>query len=39
MATKEDILATLNENQRQAVTDYNGNMCIEAGPGSGNRTY
>ena len=35
MATKEEILATLNEDQRKAVIDYEGNMCIEAGPGSG----
>ena len=39
MTTKEEILATLNEDQRQAVIHYNGNMCIEAGPGSGNRIY
>ncbi|MBO7452046.1 MAG: ATP-dependent helicase [Clostridiales bacterium] len=35
MATKEEVLATLNEDQRKAVIDYQGNMCIEAGPGSG----
>ena len=35
MATKEEILAKLNEDQRQAVIHYNGNMCIEAGPGAG----
>lgn len=35
MATKEEILAPLNEDQRKAVIDYQGNMCIEAGPGSG----
>jgi DNA helicase-2/ATP-dependent DNA helicase PcrA len=35
MATKEEVLARLNENQREAAIHYNGNMCIEAGPGSG----
>ena len=33
--TKEEILATLNEEQRQAVVDYTGSMAVEAGPGSG----
>ena len=35
MATKEEILAALNEEQRQAVVDYEGSMAVEAGPGSG----
>lgn len=34
--TKEEILATLNEEQKQAVVDYTGSMAVEAGPGSGN---
>ena len=37
--TKEEILATLNEEQRQAVVDYTGSMAVEAGPGSGKGLY
>ena len=33
--TKEEILATLNDEQKQAVVDYTGSMAVEAGPGSG----
>lgn len=39
MATKEEILAKLNPEQRQAVVDYEGSMVVEAGPGSGNILY
>ena len=35
MTTKEEILAALNEEQQQAVVDYDGSMAVEAGPGSG----
>ena len=35
MATKEEILAPLNPEQRAAVIDYNGSMGVVAGPGSG----
>lgn len=35
MATKEEILAPLNPEQRAAVIDYNGSMGVIAGPGSG----
>lgn len=34
--TKEEILATLNEEQKQAVINYEGSMAVEAGPGAGN---
>lgn len=33
--TKEEILATLNEEQKQAVINYEGSMAVEAGPGAG----
>ena len=35
MATKEEILAPLNPEQRLAAIDYNGSMGVIAGPGSG----
>ena len=35
MATKEEVLAALNDEQKQAVVDYDGSMVVEAGPGSG----
>lgn len=35
MATKAEILAPLNDQQRDAVIDYNGKIMIEAGAGSG----
>ena len=35
MTTKQDILNTLNDEQRLAVINYNGKMVLEAGPGSG----
>ena len=34
MATKEEVLAALNDEQKQAVVDYDGSMVVEAGPGS-----
>ncbi len=35
MTTKQEILASLNEYQRDAVLNYNGKMSLEATAGSG----
>lgn len=36
MATKEEILASANPEQRQAIVNYDKTMAVEAPPGSGN---
>lgn len=33
--TKDEVLASLNAEQRQAVIDYEGDMSVSAGPGAG----
>ena len=38
MTTKQEILASLNEYQRDAVLNYNGKMSLEATAGSGKST-